>query len=65
MTEPLTVTFTSREERSTVVLVLLSAWTARQIYPSQKWWMRAGYVWLWNTSNWLRGDDMPLPDRFK
>lgn len=49
----------------TAALLLGGALTAVKIYPSQKWWMRIGYVYLWDTSNWLRGDTLPVPDRFK
>lgn len=49
-----------------VALVLIGgAFTAKEIYPTQKWWMRAGYVWLWDTTNRITGNDFPTPDRFK
>ena len=49
-----------------VVLVLCGgSLTAYQIYPSQKWWMRAAYVKGFEWANWITGNDFPPPDRFK
>ena len=47
------------------VLLFAGSLTAYQIYPSQKWWMRAGYVKGFQVLNWLTGNDFTPPDRFK
>ena len=47
------------------LILIVSSVTAYQTYPSQKWWMRAGYVKLFQVANWITGNDFPPPDRFK